>query len=233
MQLPEIRAHLVHRFIFNYRVPPEVLAERLPEWLEPQVIRGLAVGSHCVLCLERVTFGPLPDRLGVSNINCAQRFGVIDKRTDEPAVYVHERNTDSRLGAFVSSLGFPGKHVYVKARVEESGEGAWSLEINNGGGEPLFSARAARTDSFSSSLFDSMGDFKEFLAAGVRSYSPAVKPDRLNVVDLEKEDPTYEPLSAEDVHDSFFESCSGVFDSALRTGGGTYRWSYRGHEALT
>ena len=54
----------------------------------------------------------------------------------------------------------------------------------------------------------------------------------VHLVDLQKEDPMYEPLAAEDVHDAFFESCSGVLDSALRTGGGTYRWSYCGHEPL-
>src|SRR5687768_5009019 len=113
--LPNIRARLIERFIFNFRFPADVLARQLPSWLVPHSIEGSSIGSFCVLDLDQVTFGPMPDELGLRNINCALRFGAIERATGTPAVYVAERNTNSRLGAFVTSLGFPGEHKLVDA----------------------------------------------------------------------------------------------------------------------
>ena len=225
--VPDIRARVVERLIFNFALPPEALARRLPPGLRPAVVHGAAVASFCILDLENVVFGPIPDRMGVRNVNCAHRFAVIDESTGEPSVYVVERNTNSRLGAFLSSLGFPGKHPWVDARIERDVD-AWEVTIGD-----LFSARARRAASLRSSLFPSLEVFAAFLASGVRSYCPAVKPDTLNVVDLHKEEGAYEALEAERVTDRLLSEWLDApetlpIDSAMRNAGGAYRWQYCG-----
>ena len=230
--LPDIRARLGERFIFNFRVEPDLLQRHLPAWLEPQLFDGSAVASFCILDLHDVTFRPIPGPLGLRNINCAHRFGVLEKESGNPAVYVDERNTDSKLGAFITSLGFPGKHPYVDARIEKS-ETDWTIAVRDDAESPLFHGRVRPAAEFRSSLFASMDEFQEFLASGVRSFCPAVKASKWNVVDLHKKDSSYEPLAAEDVADRLLEHWASEggaieFDSAVRTAGGTYVWEYRG-----
>ena len=44
--LPAVRANLVERYIFNFRLPPTALANHLPvSWLVPQVLNGASVVS--------------------------------------------------------------------------------------------------------------------------------------------------------------------------------------------
>lgn len=232
--LPDIRARVVERFIFNFRLSPDLLQRHLPSGLRPLVLHGSAVASFCILDLDDVVFGPIPARLGVRNVNCAHRFAVIDESTGEPAVYVEDRNTDSRLGSFISSLGFPGRHARVEARIERDGD-TWDITMGEGS-DPLFSARARRATSLRSVLFPSPDRFAQFIAEGVRSYSPAVKPDMLNIVDLHKEDAAYESLEVERVTDRLLSQWLGAqetlqLDSALRTTGGTYLWRYCGQRS--
>lgn len=233
--LPDIRARLVERFVFNFRIPPAVLAAHLPPWLEPQVFGGSAVASFCILDLAGVTFGPIPASLGLRNLNCGHRFAVLEADTKEPRVFVDERNTSSRLGAFITSLGFPGRHGLVDAGIEHRDD-ATSLRVTDSRGAPLFAATARRGATFASELFPSLDAFSEFMARGVTSYCPAVKSGTLNVVDLHKDDSVYEPLAVDEVEDRLIAEWLGSppslpFDSAVRTAGGTYVWEYRGQVA--
>ncbi|MFN0137094.1 MAG: hypothetical protein ACKVS9_13370 [Phycisphaerae bacterium] len=228
--MPKIRARLIERFIFNFRLPIELLGRQLPSWLAPQSIEGASVGSFCVLDLDQVTFGPVPDELGLRNINCALRFGVIERETGTPAVYVTERNTNSRLGAFITSLGFPGEHRLVEASITSDASGS-QIRVRDKE-HALFSATVARESVLRSSVFRSLDEFSAFMAGGVRSYCPAKNPGCFNVVDLHKSDSTYEPLRVTDLtHDLFSESSGSsdaVQDSAVRTEHGRYVWEYVG-----
>ena len=230
--LPNVRARLVERFVFNFRIPPSVLAERLPSWLKPQVFGGSAVASFCILDLAGVTFGAIPSSLGLRNINCGHRFAVADSETKEPQVFVDERNTNSRLGSFVTSLGFPGHHRLVEAVIEHRGEVSM-IRVGDADETPLFSATARRSNVFDSKLFPSLRAFSDFTALGITSYCPAVKNGMFNVVDLHKNDSTYEPVEVDEVNDRLIEEWLGFpsnlsFDSAVRTVGGAYVWEYRG-----
>lgn len=229
--MPKIRARLIERFIFNFRLPAEVLERQLPAWLAPQSFDGASVGSFCVLDLDQVTFGPVPDQLGLRNINCALRFGVIERDTGVAAVYVTERNTNSRLGAFITSLGFPGAHRLVDASITNDAGGS-QIRVRDGE-RALFSATVTPDAALHSSLFGSLSVFAAFMAGGVRSYCPAKNPGYFNVVDLHKQDPTYEPLRVADLtHDLFPGWSAGssdvVLDSAVRTEDGRYIWEYLG-----
>ncbi|MEM8883123.1 MAG: DUF2071 domain-containing protein [Planctomycetota bacterium] len=230
--LPDIRARLRERFVINFRVDPDVLQRRLPDWLAPQLIDGAAVASYCLLDLDQVTFGPVPDKLGVRNRNCAQRYGIIDTRSGEPCVYVAERNTDSRLGSFITGLGFPGHHPRLDVAMDAVDDG-WRIEVGDGGATPLFAARLQPASETRSTLFPSTDAFAAFLAGGVRSYCPATDAAKLNVVDMHKQDTHYEPLVAVDIEDRIVRDWLELdgplaFDSAFRTVGGSYIWSYHG-----
>ena len=229
--LPDIRAQLVERFVFNFSVPPEILAQHLPPWLIPQVFGNAAVASFCVLDLAGVTFGPIPASLDLRNIHSAHRFGVLDAQSQEEGVFVDERNTNSRVGSFLSSLGFPGHHKYVDASIEKRDE-LWHVDVCDDQESPLFSATVERGSSFSSDLFPDLRAFTEFIAHGVRSYCPAVR-GGYTVVDLEKDDSVFEPLQVRSVSDRLMAEWLGLpmslpLDSAVRTTGGTYVWRYRG-----
>jgi hypothetical protein len=65
----------------------------------------------------------------------------------------------------------------------------------------------------------------------VSSYGLSVHGSRLTCVDLHKHDGTYEPLTAVEVSGPLVEewlSAGAVLDSAFRTSGGLYEWTYRG-----
>src|SRR5437762_735470 len=109
-----VKASLLERFIFNFRLRPEELARHLPvPWLKPQVFNDWSVVSFCILKLNRVTVWPLPRFLGMETISCAYRCGIIDSSngTPEPSVYVTDRNTDlsiiARLGPWLLADSFP------------------------------------------------------------------------------------------------------------------------------
>lgn len=229
--MPRIRARVLDRFIFNFRFPAAALAARLPAWLEPQVVGGAAVASFCVLDLDQVTFGPIPDQLGLRNVNCALRFGVIDRDSGTPAVYVSERNTDSRLGAFITSLGFPGHHRLVGVAIEPDVAGR-AIRIDDGD-RLVFAARMNPGRALTSTQFVSLDEFADFIAGGVRSYCPSRTPGQFSIVDLHKDDPTYSPLAIRDLqHDLFgdwgISHADAPLDSAIHTRDGRYVWEYVG-----
>lgn len=97
--LPSVRAALAERFIFNFRLPPEALAQFLPAvpWLAPQPVNSFGVASFCVLDLRGITVAPLPTTAGLTSISCAPRYAVLDASSGvpTPAVFVTERQTSS------------------------------------------------------------------------------------------------------------------------------------------
>jgi hypothetical protein len=229
--IPDIKARLIERFIFNFRVPPDELKKHLPAWLEPHEVSGFAVGSFCILDLDQITIASLPNSIGLANINCALRFGIIERDTGGPAVFVFERNTNSAVGSFVTSLGFPGEHKLVKASVEHLADN-WSILVHQSGSD-TFAAKGCASPESQSKLFKSTSEFDAFIAAGARSYCPAKVPEKLNIVDLRRSDATFEPHAVSELNSKVFRQFGfgGVdtaFDSCYRTQGGNYIWSFIG-----
>jgi hypothetical protein len=231
-----VEAELVERFIFNFRLLPTALAEKLPvSWLEPQVINGWSVVSFCILSLERVTLAPLPGAFGHKTISCAYRCGVIDgsTRQAEPSVYVIDRSSDlqliSRLGNLVFASAISNVDVALKPRTGESA----AIRVLDRNGGCIFDAlvRQSPRATLASKVFASLDDCSTFIRLGVSSYAPSVCGRRLAKVDLHKEDTGYEPVIAkigEDRLGALWPEAGLEFDSAIRTHGGKYRWTYRG-----
>jgi hypothetical protein len=246
MTIPRsVTAKLVERYIFNFRLRPDALAESLPvPWLKPQVINGWSVASFCVLSLEQVMLAPLPGALGYKTLSCAYRCGVIDHSgpTPEPSVYILDRNTDlpiiARLGTFVFADTIPLVHLQVDHVANDNVE----IRVRYMDRQRMFSATVMdlrRPAPFSSKVFDSVAEYASFIHFGVSSYTPSIFGDELAKVDLYKEDPIYEPLNTTvdfDWLESQWRDAGLEFDCAVRattapSTQGSYRWTYRGTRA--
>ena len=229
--LPAVRAELAERFIFNFRMPPAVLRQFLPvSWLAPQEIEGWAVASYCLLDLRNITIAPLPPKAGLHSLSCAPRFAVMDESVNppRPAVFLTERQTNSAFGAWFTSLGFSAPHPYVEAAIK--GDSPWTIEAHIPQDETIFKAEVRRGEN-KSQLWNNTQAFADFIAQGVSSYGLSIRGSRLTMLDLHKQDGVYEPLEIETIGGSAIEewqNAGAIFDSAFRTFGGIYEWTYRG-----
>jgi hypothetical protein len=231
--IPPVRAVLAERYIFNFRLPVEVLAAYLPmPWLAPQKVNGFGVASFCLLDLRHITIAPLPTVIGLRSTSCAPRYAVLDlsRGKPTPAVFVTERQTSSAFGAWFTSLGFSCHHPYAPAGIDRHGPEI-ALRVQRPDNDFRFAATVSPTQKTHSMLFGSPSDFGAFIAQGVTSYGLCRYPNQLTRVDLHKEDFGYEPL---DVHSlscpllEEWERQGGILDSAFRTQGGRYEWTYYG-----
>jgi hypothetical protein len=232
-----VKAQLVERYIFNFRIPPSELAWHLPvKYLEPLSINGWSVASFCILSLDQVIVAPLPGWLGKKTISCAFRCGITE-RSDSgtgPSVWIVDRNTDLALVARLAPFLFLDTIPMVRLQIDHNATNV-AIRVHfldrqqmfaadvHGVGEPL---------DFRSIVFDdSIDNFASFMRSGVSSYTPSVFGDALAMVDLHKEEPTYEPLDADirfDWLENIWQNSKLEFDSAVRARGGEYRWTYRG-----
>ena len=234
--IPPVRASLFERLIFNFRFPPESMANLaglLPEpWLVPQVVNGFGVASFCVLDLRGITVAPMSTAVGLSSISCAPRYAVLDYSHTfaRPAVYVTERWSGSAFGSWFTSLGFSAPHPYARAKWNRKGAGA-DLELESPRDGLVASARVSRAAEVQSVVFETAEAFAGFIAEGVSSYGLSRYPGRLTKVDLHKADGTYTPMSVEHLDGPIIRqwtSLGGALDSAFRTTGGRYEWTYLG-----
>jgi hypothetical protein len=231
--LSSVRATLAERWLFNFRLPPEVLARYLPvDWLVPQCFKGYAVASFCVLDLRNVMAGPLPRRLGVDSLCCAPRYGVIDLSGDlpEPAVFMTGRRTDSLLGAWYMRSAFAAVRPSASTQVDQHGQ-ATTIQIWDADDQLLFAATVQPAERHESQLFNTAGDFADFIAGGVSSYGLCARPGRLSKIDLHKPSTPYQPRAATMLAGSVvqqWQAAGGVLDSVFWTSGGEYRWVYNG-----
>ena len=231
--LPSIRAELGERFILNFRMAPDALRKYLPvAWLEPQLINGFAVASYCLLDLRHITVAPLAPKVGLHSLSCAPRYAVLDMSGEQskPAVFVTERQTNSAFGAWFTTLGFSAPHPHVEAAIRQE-NGVWDINVQQPAGEPIFAARVRRTDAADSSLFSTTSAFADFIAQSVSSYGLSRHDARLTKIDLRKQDRTYEPLEVLALSGPAAEAWQAdgaVLDSAFRTAGGCYEWTYLG-----
>lgn len=231
-----VSATLVERFIFNFRLPPDQLNERLPAtWLKPHVLNGHAVASFCVLALDRLTLWPIPPLVRYRTISCAYRCGATDTSgpDPQPTVYITDRNTDrpliSRLGPLIFSDSIPPAFAQIARS-----PGTIEISVSHADGQRLFSADVHDLPAgtpFESRVFSSLDEFVAFIKGGVSSWTPSVKRRRLARVDLAKEDVAYEPMRAHvdfSSLESLWRDADLELDSAVRATGGRYRWTYRG-----
>jgi len=234
---PSIYGRLIDRYLFNFRVDPEVLEGHLPpvNWLKPWVINGSGVVSFCLLNLEGVTLWPLPSQPGFDTISCAYRCAVMDASgtSPEPSVYVLGRNTNLPLARRFGSMLFSGAMKMIRTSIEHE-QSVVDIRASYIDGQPLFSAKVSPSRAGSTSdskLFGSLEAFVDFIKGGKSSYTPSTREDRYSRVDLTEDSNYYEAINARIDYswlDSVWPDANLVFDSAFRAGGGRYRLKYRG-----
>jgi hypothetical protein len=235
MAIPRsIRARLVERLIFNFRMTPDALDRVLPaDWLKPQVYEGWSVVSFCILNLERVTVWPIPGIFGFRTTSCAYRCGALDASQSpaSPTVYITDRQTDLPLIARLAPWLILDTILMVRPRITHDGQ-TIRISVKYLDGQPMFGATARVAAAWKSAVFPTINDFGQFIKGGVSSYTPSVYGDRLTEVDLHKDEPQYQPLDAEidmTCLDGVWKDAGVVYDSAVRAGGGgRYNWTYRG-----
>jgi hypothetical protein len=229
-----VSARLVERYVFNFRLSPERLDERLPaKWLKPQVINGHAVASFCVLSLDRMTLLPIPPVVPFSTVSCAYRCGAVDASDgkSEPTVYITDRNSDRPLIADLGPILFKDTIPTVVAAIARS-PGVVEISVSHLDGQRLFSADVKTASAeLESEIFASLDEFADFIKGGVSSWTPSIHPRKLARMDLAKEDTRYEALRAEvdyNALESLWRDADLKFDSVVRATGGKYTWTYRG-----
>jgi hypothetical protein len=232
-----VSARLVERFIFNFRLSPNSLAERLPvSWLKPQVANGWSVVSFCILRIERLMLRPLPAQAGLETTCCAYRCGVIDcsEVSCNPSVYILGRYTDSQFVTFMAPSIFQSEMPPVRADIDHTRRSC-TINVRFGDGRPLFAARVFPSEArqqLRSKAFASLHDFIDFIKNGVSSYARSTAAGQYSRIDLYKEDAGYESMDAAiefSKLDYEWDGSGLEFDSVVRAGGGgMYVWTYKG-----
>lgn len=246
MITPSVYGQLVDRYLFNFRVPPDVLESRLPvRWLEPRLVNGYGVVSFCLLRLRGVTLWPLPTLMGLDSTSCAYRCAVTDTSgaKPRPAVYILGRSTNIPIVSRLGTALFSGNMQLIRTSIEEevgARERCIRIRASRMDGQNLFAAtidNAGKKDPArppNSKLFGSTEEFVDFIKGGLSSYTPSTRAGRYSRVDLAEDSNRYRPVDATIGYSQLDEEWAGgrepsiVFDSAFHATGGLYRLKYLG-----
>lgn len=239
MAIPRsVKARLVERLIFNFRLKPDKLAKNLPApWLQPQVINGWSIVSFCILDLKETILSPLPGFLGYTNTSCAYRCGVLDSSggAPQPSVYITDRQTDLPIIARLAPWIFLDTILMVRPELKH-GSSQTDVVVRYLDNQFMFKG-SVKPGPWKSEVFPTIQEFGDFIKGGVSSYTPSIYGDRLTRVDLVKDEPDYEPLEPTvefDWLDGAWADADPILDSAVRaSGGGRYKWTYRGLRPYT
>jgi uncharacterized protein YqjF (DUF2071 family) len=228
MRLPEIRGTIDRRMLINYRADPQVVARLLPAPFEPKLHRGMALVGICLIRLTDIRPTWLPKWLGIKSENAAHRFAVTwpadggvatGERRD--GVYIHRRDTSSRLNALVGGRIFPGYHSHARFDIEETTE-KYFLKMQSDDQVTSVTVRGQVAPALpSTSIFESLEESSRFFAAGSIGYSPTPSGRRFQGLELQCDTWHVEALAVEEVRSSLFDDPalfppgSITFDHAL------------------
>lgn len=229
MKSPSVYGRLVDRYLFNFRVDPNVLQSHLPvDWLKPRLVNGYGVVSFCLLRLRGVTLWPAPTFMGMDSTSCAYRCAVTDVsgKVPEPSVYILGRSTNVPLVSRLGTALFAGEMKLVDSEIADG-----KVHVRYRGGEELFAASIRPSGRTHSALFDSIDEFVSFIKGGLSSYAPSTKAGHYSRVDLVEDSNVYVPVDVtverSQLHEQWKDS--GItFDSAFHATGGLYRLRYLG-----
>ena len=228
----------IERYLFNFRIAPERLREKLPpvSWLKPRLVNGYGVVSFCLLRLEGVTLWPLPNAFGLKSTACAYRCAVADtsEGSEKPSVYILGRNTNLTAVSRFGSLLLSAPMHTIRSSIKET-PSTEEIRTSHADGSDLFSARInkASPDPLEGSrLYEGDQDFTKFIKCEVSSYTPSIASGLLSRVDLVEGSSYFKPVRAQVLHHSLEDVWSDSdleFDSAFHTGsGGRYILKYMG-----
>ncbi len=130
MKVPAMQGVIARRILVNYRVDSAVLALQLPPPFRPQLVNGHGIAGICLIRLRAIRPRFFPVFLGHCSENAAHRIAVAwdENGTEREGVFVHRRDTDSRLNTWVGGRLFPGVHHHAEFTVSESND-HYSVEL--------------------------------------------------------------------------------------------------------
>jgi hypothetical protein len=238
MRIPVIQGRIDRRILANYRVDPEAMARQLPAPFRPANVGGWAIGGICLIRLKGIRPAKLPVPFGLDSENAAHRIAVEwdEGGRTRTGVYVHRRDTDSRLNALAGGRVFPGIHERAEFEVvERHPHYSVAMRARDGVASVRVVGRVAEAISHDS-VFGSVERASAFFEAGTAGYSPTRREGRFDGLELKCEGWKVEPLAIEEVRSSFFEdeerfpAGSAEFDCALLMRGIEHEW--RGLERI-
>ena len=233
---PSVYGQLVDRYLFNFRVEPDALQDRLPvKWLKPRLVNGYGVVSFCLLRLKGVTLWPLPTFTGINSTSCAYRCAVTDASSiqPEPSVYILGRSTNIPIVSKLGTALFSGNMQLIQTSIEETISHV-DVRASHMNGQELFAAKINKAKDLerpNSTLFSSIEEFVAFIKGGLSSYTPSIQAGRYSRVDLAEDSNQYRSIDATIFHsqlDDVWKDAGLAFDSAFHATGGLYRLKYLG-----
>lgn len=221
-----VRAEVVRRYVFNFRLRPEDAAAMLPvRWLEPALVDGSAIFSFCPYVLHRLTVGRVPAWLGLRAVCAAYRLAVVEHTAagPRPAVWVPGRSASSKLVTWGARwwLHTPRfEHITARRR-----EPIRVHEYARAGSTPFRAVLGPRDRSSTraSRAFTDDRDFGCFMSSGTSSLAPSRREGELVRIDLDAQGTRWEQLPVVDAVDDLVPS-SATFESAFVGHGGSYTW---------
>lgn len=220
-EIKNVNADVYERWVVNCTVPLKVLEEMIQvDFLEPILVKGKAVLSLCAIFMRHAAPTWMPLKIGPGSHNCALRIACKDKRDGSQAVWVDRRHTDSFLGPVLGILGFPPVIGGLKVEHTEN-----KLDLISKDNE--LQCKLTLGKERKSVLFDADADFDEYFCAGVRSYSPYGKGERVEIMDLHKmKDNKFFKQKLEGVLTTQFGEWQ--VESVYLTENGLYQWVHEG-----
>ena len=232
---PDLQGVVDRRLLLNFRVDPEIARRLVPAPFRPNLSRGAAIAGICVIRLTELRPSGVPRALGIRSESAAHRFAVEWDSDDGEGhgVYIPRRDTDSRLGVLLGGRAFPGVHHHASFHVRET-PASYDIDLRSPDPAAPVSVRATGTDALpAGSIFRDLADASEFFRADRVGYSPSLRRDRYDGLELEAEHWAVDPLQVEYVRSAFFDDPASfppgsvTFDCALAMRRTRARWRAR------
>lgn len=207
MQLPLVRGTIERRILVNYSVDAEVMARALPAPFRPQLQQGRAIAGICLIRLDGIRVGCLPEALGIRSENAAHRVAVEwgSHGASQCGVYVPRRDTSNILNALAGGRVFPGEHHRARFDVEERDD-FYRVAMHSADGEASVEVEAKPAANLpQSSLFASLEEVSGFFERGSLGYSATAKQGHYDGLELRTLKWQVEPLEVLRVTSSYFE----------------------------
>ena len=208
MYLPTLHGTIDRRILVNFRVRPDRLAALLPAPFRPQLVGGYGLAGICLIRLRGVRPLWCPSPFGIGSENAAHRVAVewnVHGET-KTGVYIPRRDTSSRLNAYAGGWLFPGEHRRAQFEVAET-EQSFRVVMRSCDGATNVSVQGQVTDCLpAGSVFASVREASQFFAGGALGYSPNVRQQCFDGLELHTSDWRVQPLRVEQVCSDFFEN---------------------------
>ncbi len=236
MRIPVIQGVIDRRILANFRVDPKVMAKVLPPPFRPQLVNGWAIAGICLIRLKAIRPRFVPFAWGLNSENAAHRIAVEwnDAGQSKSGVYIHRRDTNSRLNTWVGGRIFPGQHHYARFVVREDRENVY-VSLASQDGDTRVAVSGHVVDRLpESSVFDSVATASAFFQRGALGYSATSRAGRYDGLELHCRNWLAEPLQIDKIESSYFSdesifpTGSIQFDCALLMRGIQHEWRDQG-----